>query len=492
MQFNSIPFLLFFLVFYLIYWILPKKFRELSLFVGSSIFYAYSSIPFLFHFYIVILINYFFYRWILECKTNRAITLAVIFNLLNLAFFKYFYFFCNFLYHLTGSDYFLFLKTEIKIALPLAISFYTFQMIAILVDTYRTKPSLSEALSPFRFALFFLFFPVLIAGPIMRAKDFFPNFQKEIPNRWEFYRGSYLLISGFIKKVLLADPLASLIAPVYSDPNEYHGLALLLSGFIFMTQLYFDFSGLTDIARGLAFLLGFEIPENFKAPFFSLNLNEFWTRWHITLSTWLRDYLYFSLGGSRVAHWRIYLNLFVTMTLGGFWHGSDYTFLAWGAYWGIALMLTRWNEERLHLDIGNSKFAKVLKALFVFAVCSVSVLMFRSNSASDMVDLFIGIFRNTNSYSQATIAKEYGTWIFDGLGLIGADSELPFLQIKNLETWFYSLGLMYVFHFFQYKPEFLHKYHKYDPYLLIILGIITVFLMTTLSQEGDAFIYYRF
>ena len=491
MQFNSIPFLLFFLVFYFVYWIVPKNLREYFLFLGSSIFYAYSSIPFLFHFYVVILINYIFYKWILECTTKKAITLALIFNLLNLGFFKYFYFFCNFLYHLTGSQYFTFLKTEIKVALPLAISFYTFQMIAILVDTYRNKHNI-ESLSLFRFALFFLFFPVLIAGPIMRAKDFFPNFQKEIPNQWEFYRGSYLIISGFIKKVLLADPLASLIAPVYSDPNEYHGLSLLLSGFIFMTQLYFDFSGLTDIARGVAFLLGFEIPENFKAPFFSLNLNEFWTRWHVTLSTWLRDYLYFSLGGSRVVHWRIYLNLFITMTLGGFWHGSDYTFLAWGAYWGTALVLARWNEESLHLDIGNSILAKILKALFVFSVCSVSVLMFRSNSASEMIDLFVGIFRNTNSYSQTRIAQEYGTWIFDGLGLVGFDSEISFSEIKNLETWLYSLGLMYLFHFFQYKPEFLHKYHKYDPYLLILLGVITVFLMTTLSQEGDAFIYYRF
>jgi len=493
MQFNSIPFVLFFLVFYFLYWSFPKKFREFFLLFGGMFFYGYASFSFLLHFLIVIGINFLFYHWILKTENSKLpISLAVIFNLLNLGFFKYFYFFCNFLYHLSGNEYFLFLKTEIKVPLPLAISFYTFQMIALLVDTFRKKPETQEILSLFRFTIFFLFFPVLIAGPIMRAGDFFPNFEKETPQREDVYRGGYLLISGFIKKVLLADPLASLISGVYLNPFEYHWSSLLLSGFIFMTQLYFDFSGLTDIARGIAFLLGFEIPENFKAPFFSLSLNEFWTRWHITLSTWLRDYLYFSLGGSRVVTWRIYFNLFLTMTLGGFWHGADYTFLAWGAYWGVFLILERLNEQYFHFSLGESLPIKVIRAFLVFVVCSVSVLMFRSNSASDMLELFIGIFRNTDVYMTSLIQANYGTWILEGMNLVGGSESIALSRIKNLETGFYAMFLMIVFHVFQYKPFDLRKFEKYEPYLLVTLGVITVFLMTTLSQEGEVFIYYKF
>lgn len=493
MQFNSIPFLLFFFVFYFLYWGVPKKFRESLLLFGGGVFYAYASLPFLFHFLLVIGINYLFYRWIIKTENSRLpIGLGVAFNVINLGFFKYFYFFCNFLFQVSGSDYFLTLKTEFRVALPLAISFYTFQMIALLVDNYRKKPESADVFSLFRFAMFFLFFPVLIAGPIMRTKDFFPNFQRDTPLRSDLYRGGYLLISGFIKKVLIADPLAGLIAPVYMNPFEYHWTSLFLSGVIFMTQLYFDFSGLTDIARGIAFFLGFEIPENFKAPFFSSSLNEFWTRWHITLSTWLRDYLYFSLGGSRVANWRIYLNLFITMTLGGFWHGSDYTFIAWGAYWGFFLILERFIEQNLHWNLGESLPAKFLKVAIVFFICSISVLMFRSNSATEMLDLFIGILRNTDAYIAGLIQAEYGNWILDSMGIIGPDLGMPLSRIKNIETGFYGMALMVVFHVFQYKPLSWEKFQKYEPYLLIILGILTVFLMTTLSQEGDVFIYYKF
>ncbi|MCB1178931.1 MAG: MBOAT family protein, partial [Leptospiraceae bacterium] len=290
MQFNSIPFLVFFAILYFLYWNVPRKLREPLLFGGGLFFYGFTSIPFLFHFLLVTLINFLFYTWIRSSKeTKLPISIALISNILNLAFFKYFYFFCNFFFHLTGSDFFTDLSSSTKITLPLAISFYTFQAIAILVDTYRKRFENEKALSIFHFFLFFVFFPVLLAGPIMRSGDFFPNLQNLEPNKEKLYRGSYLLISGLIKKVLLADTTGLLVNPVFQNPAQFDSLSIFMGAFGFLVQLYFDFSGLTDLARGIALYLGFEIPENFKAPFFSKSLSEFWTRWHITLSTWLRD-----------------------------------------------------------------------------------------------------------------------------------------------------------------------------------------------------------
>jgi D-alanyl-lipoteichoic acid acyltransferase DltB (MBOAT superfamily) len=491
MQFNSIPFLLFFSILYLLYWNIPRRFREVLLLFGGAFFYGFSSLHFLFHFVIVTFINYLFYNWIRKSTGKTAITIALISNVLNLAFFKYFYFFCNFLFHITGSTLFTDLSSSVKITLPLAISFYTFQAIALLVDTYRNRIQISEPIGMFRFLLFFLFFPVLIAGPIMRTTDFFPNLQKLEPDREQFYRGSYLLLSGLVKKVLIADSCALLVSPVFANPSENDSISLFLGAFGFLIQLYFDFSGLTDLARGVALYLGFEIPENFKAPFFSKSLSEFWTRWHITLSTWLKEYIYFSLGGSRVSESRVYFNLILTMTLGGFWHGSDYTFIAWGAYWGIFLAIERFMGDKLGFSLGQGFLANIYRPILVTFVGMVSLFMFRSNTAKDMMDLFVGLVVNTPHMLQDKIISCGGSWIIGGMEIIGSE---PFLlsRMKNLDSLLVYGFLLCLFHWFQYSPEKLQRFRKYDPYLLIILGVITVFLLTTMAQDSNAFIYYTF
>ncbi|BDA80089.1 acyltransferase [Leptospira kobayashii] len=492
MLFNSIPFLIFFAVVYLFYWGLPRSYRKPFLLLSGISFYTYFSPLFTIHFLSVIALNYFLYTQIRKTKSKRILTLSVSFNLLNLGFFKYFYFFNRFLADVTGYPFFEEVPNLVHIVLPLAISFYSFQVIAAAVDTYR-DPS-KPVVSAFDYFLFVAFFPVLIAGPIMRMTDFFPNLEKLNPDKEKMYRASYLLMSGLIKKVLVADPMSTTISPIFSSPSNYDSFSLIMAGVCYSIQVYCDFSGLTDMARSIALYLGFEIPENFTGPFFSLSGRELWRRWHITLSFWLRDYIYFPLGGSRLGEFRTYLNLIIIMTLGGFWHGADYTFICWGFYWGVILAGEKFLEDRLgwKLTPAKNKVLIVLKALIVFMLFSISGLMFRSNSASLMVDLFAGIFTHLPSSLESLVRSDSNSWLVGATSLFGSGSLYSFSHIENLERVSYMAVVLLLFHHFQYFPEYWSKYRKYDAYLAPVIGVFTIFMLATLSQDGGDFIYYKF
>jgi D-alanyl-lipoteichoic acid acyltransferase DltB (MBOAT superfamily) len=465
MLYNSIPFLFFFASIYLLYWNLPTYLRKYILILGGMIFYANSSLVFLIHFLIVILINYLFLSKIRQSKSKVLLICVLVLNILNLGVFKYYKFFTGFMFSATGLSIFSQLNESIQFLFPLAISFYTFQVLAIQVDIYKGR--IDIPINVFDFYAYMLFFPVLIAGPIMRYSDFFPTLQNIQANERNVYDATYLFMFGIIKKVLLADPLGAIVSPVFSNPENYSSLHIVAIGYVYLFQLFFDFSGLTDMARGVGLYLGFQIPENFKAPFFSRSLGEFWERWHITLSTWLKDYIFIPLGGSRVSEWRVYFNLILTMTLGGFWHGPDYTFIAWGAYWGIILSIERILRVRFNLEfIPRNFFHSVLKAFIVTSFGACSVLMFRASSTQNMIDIFSFILKNTSG--------EFTS------------------KITNLESVLYAFVLFILVHVYQYWPERFHRLKKYDPYLVIVLGVITVFLLTTLSQDGNDFIYYKF
>jgi D-alanyl-lipoteichoic acid acyltransferase DltB (MBOAT superfamily) len=458
--------------------------------LGGIVFYSYSSIPFLFHFLVVILINTLFHRFLLISKSKALIGTIVLLNVINLGFFKYFYFFCNFLLQLTGNPFFIELPKTFHLGFPLAISFYTFQLLSLQIDTYRGK--IESAIPTIDFFTYLLFFPVLIAGPIMRTTDFFPHLNKKEPERKDIIDATYLMISGVIKKVLIADPLSQTVNPVFQSPMEYGSLQIFLLAYVYIFQLFFDFSGLTDMARSVALYMGIPLPQNFKAPFFSRSLSEFWTRWHITLSTWLRDYLYFPLGGSKVSKARIYLNVVITMTIGGFWHGPDYTFIAWGLYWGIFLGIERFFTEELGWDFSSkSIFSSIFQAFLVTTVAAISTLMFRSNSTQNMIDVFTSLFANFQPVLQNELMNK-NEWLVHGMDLI--QSEVPF-QLKtltNLDTIALVSVLFILAHIIQYKEGILDRFRKYDPYLVVVLGVLTVFLVTTLSQDGNDFIYYKF
>lgn len=492
MLFNSIPFIFFFAIVYTIYWNIPKRFRQIFLILSGIAFYAYFSVPLLFHFLLIIVINYYLYYKIHETKAKLYASLAVIVNLSNLGFFKYFYFFMKVLGDVTGIGVFKQAPDLFHIALPLAISFYSFQMIAAAIDEYR-KPS-DELITFKNYLSFVLFFPVLIAGPIMRTNDFFPNLTRVNPEKEQIYRAIYLMVAGLIKKILIADPIAMIIAPVYNNPNEYSALTIAMAGIFYALQVYADFSGLTDMARSVALFLGFEIPENFYGPFFSTSARELWRRWHATLSFWLRDYIYFPLGGNRKGEIRTYINLIITFTLGGLWHGANYTFVVWGAYWGILLALERFLEDKLHLPLTpkKNKVLMVFKAIIIFSFFSFSALMFRANSTSSMVDMIIGVFSNYPTYLQGQIQNAGGDWLINGMGLVSG--ETPFLMntFKTFEAVVYMFFLILFFHLVQYKPDSMNRFRKYDPILAPALGILTIFMLALLSQGGDSFIYTEF
>jgi D-alanyl-lipoteichoic acid acyltransferase DltB (MBOAT superfamily) len=293
---------------------------------------------------------------------------SIIINLGLLFYFKYTNFFLAF------SNQFLATHINpLNILLPVGISFYTFENLSYTIDVYRGEFAPEKKFV--NYLLFLSFFPKLVMGPIVRAKDFIPQLHKPYEVREDdFARGFYLIVSGLFKKLVISDYLTlNLVNYVFEDPSRHTGLECLVALFAYAIVIYCDFSGYSDVAIGIAKWLGINIPPNFMSPYQSKSITEFWRRWHISLSSWLRDYLYiFWLGGNRKGRMRTYINLFITMLLGGLWHGANWTFIAWGAMHGVALALHKlWMEyakgfiKRFDQNIIYNFFAQLCTFLFV-------------------------------------------------------------------------------------------------------------------------------
>jgi alginate O-acetyltransferase complex protein AlgI len=275
-----------------------------------------------------------------ETRRRAWVVVCLCSNLGLLTIFKYFNFFTSSAVSLLGALGLHVPAPTLQIALPVGLSFFTFQSISYVIDVYRRH---LPVVRNFRdYALFVAFFPQLVAGPIMRAADYIP--QLSLPARLrdvDFRRHLAVFCLGYLKKACIADNIAHVIDPVFAKPHAYSAADVSLAAFGYSVQIYCDFSGYTDMAIACAGLLGFKLCQNFDAPYFSTNVQAFWRRWHISLSTWLRDYLYISMGGGRVSEPKIYRNLIVTMVLGGLWHGANMTFVLWGLLHGLALAATR-------------------------------------------------------------------------------------------------------------------------------------------------------
>jgi D-alanyl-lipoteichoic acid acyltransferase DltB (MBOAT superfamily) len=276
-----------------------------------------------------------------------------------------------------------FVETPLKIILPLGISFYTFEAISYTVDVYRgvTKPAKKYE----DYLLFVIYFPHLIAGPIMRARFFLPQVASpRVVTRDLFSEGCFLAFWGYFEKIFIADNLGKIVNPVFSAP-PYDGGMVLIAAYAFAFQIFCDFDGYSNIARGLGKCMGFDISINFNLPYFSTNPSEFWKRWHMTLSSWLRDYLYIPLGGNRQSNFKTYINLMITMLLGGLWHGASWTFVIWGAYHGVLLsvhkVFSQFSPRKILLNsvfIRNGVF--FLKIFCFFHLTCLGWLLFRSHS----------------------------------------------------------------------------------------------------------------
>lgn len=345
MLFNSLQFFLFFGVVYGLYLVLNHRWQNRMLIAASCLFYSFWSWKFLLLMFVSITTDYVCSRYIHRSsvpRTRRAfllISLAV--NLGILGFFKYCNFFLDNLAVLT--DFFhlpSLLRKSLNIVLPVGISFYTFEAISYVVDVYRRV--IPPAKKYWDYVLFVIYFPHLVAGPIMRAKDFLPQItQPRVLNLRQFYEGCYLIFWGLFEKVFIADNLAQGVDPVFQGAPPYDAGRVWIAMYAFAFQIFCDFDGYSNIARGLGKCMGFEITVNFNVPYFATNPQDFWRRWHISLSSWLRDYIYIPLGGSRQGDWNTYRNLALTMLLGGLWHGASWTFILWGAYHGLLLIVYR-------------------------------------------------------------------------------------------------------------------------------------------------------
>jgi len=279
-----------------------------------------------------------------------------------------------------------------ELLLPVGISFYTFQTMSYTIDIYRGENVLERSF--LKFAVFVAFFPQLIAGPIVRAKQFLPQLH-HLPHvtSQRFHEGLFLVFKGLSKKVLIADLLATLaVDNIFTHPLTFSSWDLLIGLYAYTFQIYYDFSGYSDIAIGLAKMLGYDLPQNFNRPYLSQNVREFWTRWHISLSTWLRDYLYIPLGGNRAAPWRTKLNLMITMLLGGLWHGAAMHFVLWGGFHGLLLIMT---PQRNQAGRPQKRLATVLRRLSCFQLIAFSWLLFRVQDMKNFMDFVEGCGRFT-------------------------------------------------------------------------------------------------
>lgn len=352
MLFNSIEFLLFLPTVVALYFAAPVRYRWGLLLAASFYFYASWKLEYLILIIISIAVDYFAGLRMAgkEERSQRApyLVMSLIANLGILVGFKYFNFISDSIRAAFQPLNVFADMPHLEFLLPVGISFYTFQSMSYTIDVYRGDRGPERHLG--RFALYVSFFPQLVAGPIERSTHLLPQFSE--PKRFDYDRatsGLRLILWGFFKKIVIADQLALFVDQVYGAPGEWHGAAVLLASYFFAFQIFCDFSAYTDIARGSARIMGYDLMENFNRPYFARSIREFWARWHISLSTWFRDYLYIPLGGNRVVKWRWYYNLMVVFVVSGLWHGANWTFVAWGflhgAYLVISLMTRDWRDR---------------------------------------------------------------------------------------------------------------------------------------------------
>ena len=393
MLFNTLPFWLFFALVFAVYLVLPRRGQNAWLLGASYVFYAWWDWRFLGLLLLSTSVDWSLANLIARAPTRerarRFVVASVTLNLAFLGLFKYFGFFVDsatFLLERLGAPP---LDLALRIALPVGISFYTFQSISYIVDVYRGE--IEPARDPVDFALFVAFFPHMVAGPIMPSKQLLPQMQRPRRVRWEEVgSGFHLAMWGLFKKVVVADNLAPIANMVFARELGFRPGVMHLGALAFAFQIYCDFSGYTDIARGVARMMGFRLMENFRHPYFATCITDFWRRWHISLSTWLRDYLYVPLGGNRRGGLLTYRNLLLTMVLGGLWHGASWKFVIWGGYQGVLLVLERaLGGRRLAIDwwTGSGMVFRVAwaaRVLVTFHFVCLGWILFRCESVAPL------------------------------------------------------------------------------------------------------------
>ena len=410
MLFNSIDFAVFFPLVFILYWVLHKnlRIRNIFLLIVSYIFYGWWDWRFLFLIIFSSLLDYLLgkliYKEIDKTRKKLLLFISLFFNLGFLVYFKYFNFFIETFvdaFSLFGNR----LNIEtLNIILPVGISFYTFQTLSYTIDIYRGQ--LKPTKKGINFFAFVSFFPQLVAGPIERASHLLPQFDKVHKfNYNQIKSGLFLILYGLFKKMVIADRMALYVNEVYSNPADYNSLVTIIATLFFAIQIYCDFSGYSDIAIGIARSMGFDLMTNFETPYFSKSITEFWRRWHISLSTWFRDYLFIPLGGSRKSEYRVYLNLFIVFVISGLWHGASINFVIWGALHGLIIVLEKYNKRHnLFSVVSRTTFFDLIKRAYIFILVCFTWIFFRADTFSNSLVILKKVFSfKINEFSMSIV-----------------------------------------------------------------------------------------
>ena len=386
MLFNSLEFALFFPVVTILFFLLPHRFRWLLLLLASCFFYMFFKPVYILILVFTIVIDYYAGLWIAKQpdkrKKKRLLLLSIFANVGVLVVFKY--------YNFLAGNVNLLLKDFhtndsiplLKILLPIGLSFHTFQAMSYTIEVYRGNQQPEKHFGIY--ALYVMFYPQLVAGPIERPQNILHQFHEEKKFNYENMRSGLILIAwGLFKKVVIADRLALFVNQAYINPYEYKGLPLIISTVFFAFQIFCDFSGYSDIAIGSAQCMGYKLMTNFNRPYLATSIGEFWRRWHISLSTWFRDYVYIPMGGSKVAKPRWYFNLLIVFLISGAWHGANWTFVVWGLLHGIYLVTENELFEKFpRLKNAGSHTAVFIKRSVVFILVAIAWVFFRAQDMS--------------------------------------------------------------------------------------------------------------
>lgn len=488
MVFNSLPFIGFFVVAVLVHFALPQRMRWLWLLIASLFFYAYAGPVYVLQILAASAAAY-YCAFGIEAAADRqrkqqVLALGIVALAANLIVFKYTGFFNETLRSVFGWAGMAYDVPVVQILMPLGISFYTFQLIGYLIDVFRgTKAERHFGI----LSLSVTFFPKVVAGPIERAKSILPQLHALPAFSYALaLAGFQLMLWGAFKKVVVADRIAPFVNRVYDAPHEFEGVAMTIATFLYAFQLYFDFSGYTDMALGAAMILGIKLIQNFNRPYFAVSIQDFWRRWHISLTSWLTDYVYTPLTRAKWIKLKLFtlmlVGMMVTFVLSGFWHGAQWTFVAWGALHGtyivISLMLQKpWNK--FAKESGLTKRPKAYRALKIgvtfFLVC-LAYILFRANSMADAWHIF------------SHLGTGWGDFV-NGLKSVISDNQAEFVLAL--------IGIVIVM-----APEFWKNHAKLGDMVLAwpawrrwglyYAGALSLMLLGAYYGAGQDFIYFRF
>lgn len=477
MIFNSIDFGIFFPLVFFMYWIFFRKniqLRNIFLISVSYLFYGWWDWRFLSLIIISSFVDFVIGKKIQyeddAIKRKRFLILSLAVNIGFLGFFKYFNFFVDSFigaFSIFGTTFDSF---QLNIILPVGISFYTFQTLSYTLDIYYKKFKPTDNI--FAFFAFVSFFPQLVAGPIERAKDLLPQFLKINPVNYNLLRsGLVLMVWGFFKKIVIADRLAIFVDGVYGDISNVDGITTIAATVFFAFQLYLDFSAYSDIAIGSARMLGFNLSTNFKRPYLSSSFSDFWKRWHISLSSWFKDYVYIPLGGNRVVKIKLFRNILIVFILSGLWHGASWNFVIWGALNGMFILVL----DRFLFKVNKNLVVRVLISVFVSSLWALSLIFFRAQTFGDALTMFSNLLETNKDvlYNYGLNAIEFKFAIV----LLSAYLAFEILIEKNesLYQWFINLNFIL----------------RWTVYVLMLVFIL-LFGSYGVGLNDSNFIYFQF